>query len=224
MHTVAAFHRLDFSLSTHDDLAATRHIGVSYALAPHNRSASWKVGPLHYLHQVFDRCVWAINQLNDRITDLSGIVRWYVGGHAHGDAGCTVDQQVGQSGRQYGWLSQGGIEILGEVHRVLLDVDQHLLGYCGETGLGVAHGRGRVIVHATEVALPVHQRLPHAEVLRHSYHGVVDRAVAVRVILSEYLAYQSRTLLVGSVGTHAQTVHGVQYSPLHRLKAVPNVW
>jgi hypothetical protein len=47
---------------------------------------------------------------------------------------------------------------------------------------------GVVSVDRSEVALAVHQHVAHREVLRHAHDGVVDRLVAVRVVLADHVA------------------------------------
>src|SRR5580693_7795109 len=47
---------------------------------------------------------------------------------------------------------------------------------------GVAHGRGRIAVDRTEIALPVDERQAHGEILRHAHERVVDRLVAVGMV------------------------------------------
>ena len=54
-------------------------------------------------------------------------------------------------------------------------------------GLGVARGGGAVVERA-EVAVAVDERQAHRERLGHPHEGVVDRLVAVRVVLAHDLA------------------------------------
>ena len=51
--------------------------------------------------------------------------------------------------------------------------------------LGVAHRPRRVAVDRAEVALAVDQQVAQREVLRHAHERVVDRRVAVRVVLAD---------------------------------------
>jgi hypothetical protein len=89
--------------------------------------------------------------------------------------------------------------------------------------LGVAHRRRRVAVHRAEVALPVHQHVAHRERLRHAHDGVVDRGVAVRVVLTDDVADDAGRLLVGLVPVVAQLVHREQHAAVHRLQTVAHV-
>ena len=112
------------------------------------------------------------------------------------------------------------VEVGAEVDRVLVEVGQDIEGRQRQAGLGVAHGGRRIAVHGAEVALPVDQHGAHGEVLRHAGHGFVDRGIAMRVILTQHLADDTRGFLVGRVGADAHVVHGIQDAALHGLQAV----
>ena len=96
--------------------------------------------------------------------------------------------RFGNARRQHDRLLHGAVEVRHEVDRLAVDVAEHLLGERGEARLGVAVGGGGVAVDRAEVALAVDQRVAHGEVLGHAHHRVVDRAVAVRVVVLEHLA------------------------------------
>ena len=89
--------------------------------------------------------------------------------------------------------------------------------------LGVAHRRGVVAVDRAEVALAVDQHVAQREVLRHAHDRVVDRRVAVRVVLADHVADDARRLLVGPVPVVVQLVHREQHAPVHRLQAVARI-
>ena len=61
------------------------------------------------------------------------------------------------------------------------------------------------------------------ERLGHAHQGVVDRRVAVRVVLAHHLADDALALDVAAVGAQAQLGHRVQDAALHRLEAVARV-
>ncbi len=88
---------------------------------------------------------------------------------------------------------------------------------------GVAHRRRGVAVDGAEIALPVDQRHAQAERLRHADHGVVDRRVAVRVVLAHHLADDAGGLAVRLVVGEAALVHAVQDAAVHRLQPVARV-
>jgi hypothetical protein len=153
---------------------------------------------------------------------LVEVVRRDVGGHAHRDAGRAVDQQVGQARGQHQRLFLAAV-VGPEIDGFLVDVGQHFVGDLGQADFGVAHGRGVVAVHRAEVALAVDQHVAQREVLRHAHDGVVHRAVAVRVVLTDHVADDTRRLLVGPVPVVVELVHRVQHAPVHGLQAIARI-
>jgi hypothetical protein len=71
--------------------------------------------------------------------------------------------------------------------------------------------------------LPVDEQVAHRERLRHADDRVVDRDVAVRVVLTDDVADDARRLLVGTVIVVAELAHRVQHAPVHRLQSVANI-
>src|SRR5699024_7236738 len=147
-----------------------------------------EVGALDVLHQAGQVDVRVVDVGDAPVDHLAQVVGRDVGGHAHRDALAAVYQQVGEAaGQQLGLLL--GIVVVGvPVPRILVGVGQHRDGHPAHTGLGgTVRGRG-VAVHRTEVALAVHQRVAHREILRQADHGVVDRSVAVGVVGAQHRA------------------------------------
>jgi hypothetical protein len=186
-----------------------------------------KVGAGEKLHQVLygDLIPFlpVVHQVGDGVADLAQVVGRDRGGHADGDARGAVHQQVGEAGREDGGLLERPVKVVHPVHRVLIQVVQHLGGDGGQAGLGVAHRGRAVAVHRAEVALSIHQRVAQGEVLGHAGHGLVDGGVAVGMVLAQDLADDAGGLFVGGAGVQAQFVHGVEDAPLDRLEAVPDV-
>ena len=146
-----------------------------------------------------------------------------VGGHAHGDARGAVQEQVGHLGRQHRRLCHGAVIIGQEIDRFLVQVVQKLIGQPGQADLGVTHGRRRVAVDRTEVALAVDQGLAHGKVLGHADQGVVNGLIAVGVVLADDVADDPGRFLVGFVVGVAQLLHGEQDAAVDRLEAVPDL-
>ena len=88
-----------------------------------------------------------------------------------------------------GRLLFGAVVIGDEIDRFLVDVIAHqLFGETREPDLGVTHAGRVVAVDGAEVSLSVDQAVAHGKVLRHADDGVIDRGVAVRVILTHHVA------------------------------------
>ena len=147
----------------------------------------------------------------------------HVGGHAHRDAARAIHQQIGEARRKNGRLALGIVIVGLELDRVLVDVLQQRVRHLGHAGFGVAHGRRRVAVDRAEIALPVDQRQPEGEVLRHAHQGVVNRLVAMRMILTDHVAHDARRLAVGLVPVIAILVHREQDTAVDRLQPVAHI-
>jgi hypothetical protein len=100
---------------------------------------------------------------------------------------------------------------------------QHFVGNLGQPDLGIAHRGGHIAVDRAEIALAVNQHVAHREVLRHPHDGVVDRLVAVRVVLADDVADDTGRLLVGPVPVVVELMHRVEHATMHRFEAVPGI-
>ena len=113
---------------------------------------------------------------------------------------------------------------LAEVDGLLVDLAEQFHRELREARFGVAR-RGRAVggVGRTEVPVPVDQRVAQREVLGHAHERVVDRLVAVRVVVRHHVADRVRGLAVLAIGPHALVVHAVEDPALHRLQPVARV-
>ncbi len=214
--------RLDVGAGADLDAAAAGLVGVADPLAAHDPAAG-EVGTFDVLHQPghVDRRVVDVG--GDRAGDLAQVVRRDVGRHPDGDAGGAVDQQVREAGRQDQRLLGRFVVVGAEVDGVGVDVAQQLGREAGQPRLGVPHRRRRVVVDRAEVALSVDQRVAQGEVLRHPHQRVVDRRVAVRVVLAHHLADDEGALAVGAGRLQADVVHRVEDPAVNRLESVAGV-
>ena len=164
-----------------------------------------------------------LDQMQQRRAQLIGVVRRNVGRHADGDAGRAVGEQVGERRRQHARLHLAPVVVGAEVDRLLFDALEQIGGRRRDARFRVALG-GRVIaVDVAEVALPVDQRVAHGEILREARQRVVDRLVAVRVIVAHGVADDLGALQKAAVRRQPQLVHGVEDAPVHGLQAVAHV-
>ena len=186
-------------------------------------AAGRKIGTLHPAAQLQRRQIRIVEQLDQRGADLAEVVRRDVGGHADGDAGAAVDQQVRHARRQHDRLGLGAVVARAEGDGLLLDLLQHFVGDPREAALGVAHRRGAVAVERAEVAGAVDQRIAQRERLRHAHERFVDRAVAVRVVVAHHVADDLRALAMLGVGGQVLLPHRVEDAALHRLQAVAHI-
>ncbi len=175
----------------------------------------------HVLAQVGDAGIGIIEQPQQCTDDLVEIVRRHVGGHAHGNAGGAVEQQVRQACRQPGGFFQGAVEVGRPIGGALAKLAQQHFGDRGQLGLGIAHRCERLgVVGGAEVALAFDQRVTVRERLRHQHQRFIAGAVAMRVVLTDHIAHGTRGFLRLGGGIQAQLAHCVDDAPLHRLQAV----
>ena len=154
---------------------------------------------------------------------LAGVVRRDRGRHADRDAGRAVGQQVGKRARQDDRLALLAVIGGAEIDRVLVDAGQQRARDLGEPRLGVAHGRGVIAVDIAEVALALDQRVARGEILREPHQRVVDRDIAMRVVLADHVADDAGAFLEAGGRVEPQLVHGVDQPPMHRLQPVAHI-
>src|SRR5690606_19334241 len=93
----AAFVGLDGGAGTAQDAAAAGVVGAADAGGTVDDAVGREVRTGHMLHQLVDTDVRVVDQRQRRIHHLVVVVRRNVGGHADGNAGGAVDQQVGNA-------------------------------------------------------------------------------------------------------------------------------
>ncbi len=221
---LAARQLLDLVARAQPEGAAAGLVGFQHRLARLDQHAAGReIRPLHQVDQGVDAGVGRLDQVQQRIAELARIVRRDRTRHADGNAGRAVGQQVGEAAGQDDRLLGRAVVVGPEVDGVLVDAGQQRFGDLGEPRLGVAHG-GRVIaVDIAEIALALDQRIAGGEFLGQAHQRVIDRLVAVRVILADHVADHAGALLEGAVGVEPQLAHGIEQAAMHRLQAVAHI-
>ena len=209
-------------LRAHLDAAAAGVVGVSNTVATKNGSTRWEVGALDKLHQVGGCCFGVFDEMQSSVDYFAQVVRRDAGGHAHGNALASVDEQVGKACWQNNWFFGCSVVSGNEVDRVFVDVGQQLHGKWVQARLGVTAG-GRAEVWRTIVAVEVDERVAQRKWLRHAHECVVNGAVTVRVIAGHGVTSDAGTLYEWAVGAEALLVHVPNDSAVNRLEAVANV-
>ena len=204
--------------------AAPGAVGLQHAVARLDQHpAGGEIGPRDHLDQGLGPGVRVADQVQQRLGQLAGVVRRDRGRHADRDAGGAVGEQVGEGGGQNLGLLVLAVEGGAQVDRVLVHALQQGGGDVGQAGLGVAVGGGPVAVDVAEVALAVDQRIAQAEVLRRAHQRVVDRLVAVGVILADHVADHAGGLLVALAGVELELAHGPEQPAVDRLQPVAGI-
>ena len=211
------------ALRAHHDRAAARLVGEADAGTAHDRGAGREIGAGHDLHQPFDRDRRVVDIGDTGVDHLAEIVGRDVRRHADGDAAGAVDEEIGEARRQDGRLMLLAVVVRLEVDRVEVEILEQRQGRLVEPGFRVAIGRRRIAVHRAEIALAVDQRKTKREVLRHAHQRVIDRKVAVRMVLTHRIADDAGAFGVGPVRQVLVLVHREQDAPVHGLQAVADI-
>ena len=217
----AAF--LDRVARTLEDRSAAGCVGGADSGGAEDLGAGREVRPLHMLHQAFGRDRRIVHEGPAGIDDFTEIMRRDVGCHADRDAAGAIDEDVGKARREHLGLTLGRVVIGLEVDGVLVEVAEQEVGDLGKSRLGVAHRCRRIGVDRAEIALAVDQRHPHRPILGHACQGVVDRLVAVRVILTHHLTDQAGRFAIGAPGDESGFLRRVEDPAVDGLQAVANI-
>ncbi len=220
---LAVRERLGVGAGAHADPAAAGLVGLADARQAEDDAAGREVRALDVLHQAGGVDVRVVDEGDGGGDHLAQVVRRDVRRHADGDAGRAVDEQVREARRQDRRLHVLAVVVGLEVDRVGVEVAQHLARDAVEPGLRVPHGGRGVVVDRAEVALAVDERVAQREVLRHAHERVVDRRVAVRVVLAHHRADDSGALHVAPVRLQPHLVHREQDAAVDGLQAVADV-
>ena len=143
--------------------------------------------------------------------------------HAHRDAAGAIGQQVRKLRGQHDRLAQRTVIVVAEIYSVLVQTLKQRLGHDGHPRLGIARGRRVVAVDIAEVPLPIDQRVADVEILRQTRHRIVDRGIAVRVIVTHHVARNLGRLAESTGRAESQFPHGIQDSPVYRLQPVARI-
>ena len=181
------------------DLLPLTRDRVATPVVAEDRAAGREVGPEEVLAELVVGELGVLDERLGRVDDLGKVVGRDVRRHPDRDAGRTVEEQVREASRQDRRLHPGAVVVLDEVDRVLVDVGEDLGGDRGHARLGVAHRGRRVAIDRAVVALAVDERVAQGEVLRHAHEGVVDRLIAVRVVLAHHIADDRRALPIATI-------------------------
>ena len=207
----------------HHDRTATGQVGRACARLAQDQGRGGEIGAGNVLDQLFGGDRGVGDEGEAAVDHFAQIVRGDVGRHADRDAACAIDQQVGEARRKHGRFLARAIVVLREIDRILVEIVEQRIGDLFQPRLGVTHRGGRIGVHAAEVALAVDQRHAHRPVLRHARERVIDRAVAVRVVVTHHVADDLGALAIGPPGDEAAFLAGEEDPAVDRLQTVAHI-
>ena len=134
-----------------------------------------------------------------------------------------LTSRFGNGRRQNGRLLRRLVVVGREVDGLLVEIRHHVVGERLQTRLGIPHRRRAIAVDRTEVALPVHRRVAHVEVLRQPDQRVVDRRVAVGMEVAHHLADNLCALAVATARRQPHRLHAVEDAAVSGLQPVAGV-
>ena len=194
---------------THNNLATACFVGIFHTFVAVDDTTCREIRRGDMLHQIRYRNIIIIDVGLNAGYDFCNVVGRHVGRHTYRNTRRSVDQQVRQHTRHNRGLAEGIIKVRLIVDRIFVDVAQKFLGDTLHAHFRVPHGRGRVTIHRTEVALAVYKGVAERKFLHHPYYGIIHRGVAVRVILTKHFTNNTGTFLVGTVVQHTEIAHAV---------------
>ena len=103
----AALVLLHIGLGAHEDGAAPGFIGLADAGPAADKGAGGEIRTGDMVHQLVDRDVRVVDHGDEAVHHLHQVMGRDIGGHAHGDAGGAVDQQIWNPGGENHRLHDG---------------------------------------------------------------------------------------------------------------------
>ena len=213
----------DVSTGPYVDTAAAGTVGLANAGGAVDDAGGGEIGAGDITHQGVDIEAGVVDQGDAGVDHFAQIMRRDIGRHADRDTTRAIHQQIRNARRQNRRLAFLAIVIGHEIDGISVDIGQQFVGDAIETALGVAHRRRRVAVDRTEVTLAVNQGVAQGKILRHAHQGVVDRAVAVRMVFTHHLTDYARTFHIGTVPDVTGFLHREQHTAMHRFQPVAGV-
>ena len=192
-------------------------------ITTHNKASGREIWTRDQLKQLFDLKFRIVDHGNQAIDYLAQVVWRYLGRHTDRNSFRTIDQQVGVFAGKYQGLFERIIIVGPKLDSLLVEIVEQFMSQPVHADFGITHRRCRVAVNRTEVALAVDQRMTHGEVLGHTNYGVIDRRIAMGMVLTDDVTDNASRFLVRLVVVVVQFVHGEQDPPVNRFKAVPHV-
>ena len=214
---------LNLCFRTYHDTSATRLISILYAVVAIDDTTCREVRSLDILHELWDGDVWIVDICANTIYYFREIMSRHIGCHTYGNTVGTIDKERRDACWQHLWLHVVVREVWHHIHRVLLYVTKHLFAYLRESCLGVTHCCCTITIDRAEVTLTIDLKVTQVPRLCHADECSIYRAVAMRVVLTEHLTYDSCTFLGWLVICIAKFVHSVQYTAMNRLKAIAHI-
>ena len=215
------FHDLRFR--TDFDHTVTRFVHGADGIDPANDGSCGKVRSRQTGHQFTHGGGGMFHQINSGIHHFPQVVSGDIGRHPHTDPDTAVHQQIGKFCRKHFRFHGRFVEGGDHIHRFFFNIAEQFIGNAFHTALGITVSRRRVAVDRPEVALPFHQRRTHGEILRHTHQRIVNRGVAVRMVITKHFTHHFGTLHRGVGFGQPHLTHGVKDTAVTGFHAVADI-
>ena len=179
-----AFHFFYIHSRADGDGTAARAVGILNAFMPLDNGRRREIGSFDVFHQFINGNFRIINHRAKSVHHFRQVVGRHVRRHTYGDTVRTVNQQIRYAGRQHKRFCERSVIVRHEVDRIFINITEHFQRDFRHTHFRITHRRRRIAVNRTEVAVTVYQRITDGEILRHADSRIINRRIAVRVVLT----------------------------------------
>ncbi len=178
----------DFRARANVNFTATGTIGLFNTATAVNDSGGREVRARNVFHQPFNADVFVVNVCQAAVDDFRQVMRRNVGRHTYGDTGRTVHQQVRDFCRHDVRDFLRAVIVVDEINRLFFEIGHQLMSDLRHTDFRITHRCGGVAIDRTKVTLAIDQHITQGERLRHTYDGVINGGITMRVVFTDYVA------------------------------------
>ena len=137
--------------------------------------------------------------------------------HTYCNTRRTVYKKIWITGRQNCRFFAVIVKVRNKINCIFLDIFKHFHSDFAHSAFSITVSSGRVAVNRTKVTVTVNKSVPHRKRLSKPNHCVINRCVAVRMIVTEHFTDSCCTLTVRSVRVKVVGVHCIKYSSVNRF-------
>ena len=150
-------------------------------------------------------------------------MRRNIGRHAHGDAAGTIGEKVGEETRKNLRLLLFPVVGRDKIDGTFVEALHQAQRRLRQARFCITIGSGVIAVDIPEVPLPVDKRITQREILRQAHHGIINRLVAMRMVLTDNVADHAGRFLVRIGRVQLELAHRPQQAAVDRLQPVPKI-
>ena len=148
---------------------------------------------------------------------------WDIGGHAHGNTAAAIGQKIGEGCRQDHRLGERAVVVFSKINCIFRQAFQKRLSDNGHPRFCVAARGGVVAIDIAKIALTIHQRIAHVEILRQAGHGVIDGRIPMGVVVAHDIARNFCRFAKSAVGIQLQFAHRIENAAVNRFQTISRI-